>query len=178
MRLHTLTLSAIGPFPGSHTIDFATLAAGGLFLLEGPTGAGKSTIIDAVVFALYGEPASTSSSKDRLTSRHAAPGTAPVVDLVFETSAGVHRVRRGSVACQHGVHLRAASLGVIAALEDEHRGALSDREPVASAVKRATGEGRISVPLREGTHGLEPGDGKRQDAGLRAAGQHDVCAGT
>ncbi len=94
MRLHSLTLSAIGPFPGSHTIDFATLSAGGLFLLEGPTGAGKSTIIDAVVFALYGEPASTGASRDRLTSRHAPPGTAPVVDLIFETTAGVHRVRR------------------------------------------------------------------------------------
>lgn len=94
MQLHSLTLTAIGPFPGTHTIDFCTLSAGGLFLLEGPTGAGKSTIIDAVVFALYGEPASSASSRDRITSRHAVPGTRPVVDLVFETSAGVHRVRR------------------------------------------------------------------------------------
>jgi exonuclease SbcC len=94
MRLHQLTITAIGPFPGTHAIDFSTLSAGGLFLLEGPTGAGKSTIIDAVVFALYGEPASLTSSRDRLTSRHSPPGTTPVVELVFETAAGVYRVRR------------------------------------------------------------------------------------
>ncbi len=94
MRLHSLTLAAIGPFAGEHRIDFAALGASGLFLLEGPTGAGKSTVIDAVVFALYGRPAALSASPDRLRSSHAAPGTAPVVDLVFETAAGVYRVRR------------------------------------------------------------------------------------
>ncbi|MDH4354321.1 MAG: AAA family ATPase, partial [Actinomycetota bacterium] len=54
MQLHRLALRAIGPFAGEHEVDFDRLGASGLFLLEGPTGAGKSTIIDAVVFALYG----------------------------------------------------------------------------------------------------------------------------
>ncbi len=62
MYLRTLTLQAIGPFVGRHTIDFAELAVSGLFLLEGPTGAGKSTLIDAVVFALYGTVASAQLS--------------------------------------------------------------------------------------------------------------------
>ena len=53
MNLHRLTLRALGPYAGEHTIDFAALGASGTFLLEGPTGAGKSTVIDAVVFALY-----------------------------------------------------------------------------------------------------------------------------
>ncbi|GIG37668.1 AAA family ATPase [Cellulomonas pakistanensis] len=94
MRLHTLTLQAVGPFAGRHTVDFAALSAGGLFLLEGPTGAGKSTVIDAVVFALYGKVASASASEDRLRSAFAADDTETVVDLVFETGSGVYRVRR------------------------------------------------------------------------------------
>ncbi|MBF4570769.1 AAA family ATPase [Plantibacter sp. VKM Ac-2880] len=94
MRLHRLTLQAIGPYAGEHTIDFVELGRAGLFLLEGPTGAGKSTIIDAIVFGLYGELAGTGASKDRLHSHHALPGTEPFVELVFETGSGVYRVRR------------------------------------------------------------------------------------
>lgn len=94
MHLHTLTLQALGPFPGRHTIDLGALGAGGIFLLEGPTGAGKSTIIDAIVFALYGKVASREATEERLRSAHAAPGDETVVDLVLETGAGVYRVRR------------------------------------------------------------------------------------
>ncbi|ALD12023.1 AAA family ATPase [Clavibacter capsici] len=94
MDLHRLTLQAIGPFAGEHVIDLAELGRSGLFLLEGPTGSGKSTLIDAVVFALYGSLASDGSSRDRLHSHHAAPGVEPYVELVFETAAGIHRVRR------------------------------------------------------------------------------------
>ncbi|QDW61869.1 AAA family ATPase [Oerskovia sp. KBS0722] len=94
MHLHTLTLQAIGPFAGRHVVDFAELATSGIFLLEGPTGAGKSTIIDAVVFALYGKVASEAASEDRLRSAYAAPDVESFVDLVFETGSGVYRVRR------------------------------------------------------------------------------------
>ena len=54
MRLHRLRLAAFGPYAAEQVVDFDRLAHGGLFLLEGPTGAGKSTILDAVTFALYG----------------------------------------------------------------------------------------------------------------------------
>jgi len=94
MYLHRLTLSAIGPYADEYTIDFAALSASGLFLLEGPTGSGKSTIIDAIVFALYGSLASDSSSKDRLYSHHAAARAEPFVELVFEVPGGIHRIRR------------------------------------------------------------------------------------
>ncbi len=92
MRLHHLTVEAVGPFAGRHEIDLDELSAGGLFLLEGPTGSGKSTLIDALTFGLYGTLGSPARD-DRLPSAH-APGREPVIELVFSTGAGIFRVRR------------------------------------------------------------------------------------
>ena len=92
MRLHRLTISAIGPFPGDHAIDFDALAVSGLFLLTGPTGSGKSTLLDAVEFALYGT--ASGAMKERLPSGHAAPGAHPRVELVFSNQRGIYRVER------------------------------------------------------------------------------------
>ena len=92
MRIHHLGLAAIGPFPGRHDIDLDELSAGGLFLLEGPTGAGKSTLIDAITYGLYGTLGSTQLD-ERLPSAH-APQSEPVIEIVFSTAAGIFRVRR------------------------------------------------------------------------------------
>ncbi|MBO0919358.1 AAA family ATPase [Cellulomonas sp. zg-ZUI222] len=94
MRLRSLTVQAIGPFADRHTVDLDALGASGLFLLEGPTGAGKSTLIDAIVFALYGKVAGADASDERLRSAYAADDVESVVDLVFEVPAGIYRVRR------------------------------------------------------------------------------------
>ena len=94
MYLHRLVVTGIGPFPDEHVIDLGRLGAAGLFLLEGPTGSGKSTLIDAIVFALYGKVASADASDDRLRSRHCPPDQESSVDLVLETPSGVFRVRR------------------------------------------------------------------------------------
>lgn len=95
MRLHRLEFTAIGPFAGTHVIDFTAFENSGIFLLEGPTGAGKSTIIDAIVFALYGDVArQRDSSPDRLRSDLVPAAVRSSVDLVFETSAGIFRVHR------------------------------------------------------------------------------------
>lgn len=94
MKFLRLEMSGIGPFGGTELIDFTDLTSSGIFLLEGPTGSGKSTIIDAIVFALYGSVAGADSSKDRMRSTHASPNAESRVDLIFEVSSGIYRVRR------------------------------------------------------------------------------------
>ena len=80
MRLHRLRVEAFGPFAGTEEVDFDDLA--GLFLLHGPTGAGKSSVLDAVCFALYGQvPGARATGRPRLRSDHAAEGSAPRVTL-------------------------------------------------------------------------------------------------
>lgn len=91
MRLHRLSLQAFGPYPVRQTVDFDELSSSGLFLLEGPTGAGKSSVLDAITFALYGELASDSSGKDRLHSHFADPATTP--EVVLEWSVRGRRLR-------------------------------------------------------------------------------------
>jgi exonuclease SbcC len=83
MRLHSLELQAFGPYATLQRIDFDRLAGGGLFLLEGPTGAGKTTILDAITFALYGGLAGQDSAADRLHSDFADPETEPMARLEF-----------------------------------------------------------------------------------------------
>ncbi|MGQ7296826.1 AAA family ATPase [Quadrisphaera sp. KR29] len=92
MRLHRLSVQAFGPFAGSERVDFDQLAADGLFLLHGRTGAGKTSVLDAVCFALYGAvPGARSGGAPDLRSHHAAPELAPVVEL--ELTAGGRRLR-------------------------------------------------------------------------------------
>ncbi|MEU6092428.1 SMC family ATPase [Streptomyces sp. NPDC047085] len=83
MRLHRLDITAFGPFGGSQTVDFDALSAAGLFLLHGPTGAGKTSVLDAVCYALYGSVpgARQSGQGTHLRSDHADPGTRTEVRL-------------------------------------------------------------------------------------------------
>lgn len=91
MRLHHLEVTAFGPFGDTVRVDFDELGADGLFLLHGQTGAGKTTILDAVAFALYGRVPGARQEGKRLLSDHAAPGTPPKV--VLEATIGGRRLR-------------------------------------------------------------------------------------
>ncbi|MFJ8594088.1 AAA family ATPase [Streptomyces sp. NPDC093598] len=84
MRLHRLTVTAFGPFGGTQTVDFDELSSAGLFLLHGPTGAGKTSVLDAVCYALYGSvPGARQGGGQGTTLRsdHAAPATRTEVVL-------------------------------------------------------------------------------------------------
>ena len=95
MKIRWLRIEGIGPFAGEYTVDFSAFEDSGLFLLDGPTGAGKSTLIDAITFALYGDVARTKdASKDRLRSNHISDSDPSEADLVFEVATGIYRVTR------------------------------------------------------------------------------------
>ncbi|MFH8976797.1 AAA family ATPase [Streptomyces sp. NPDC017890] len=83
MRLHHLDITAFGPFGGTQRVDFDDLSAAGLFLLHGPTGAGKTSVLDAVCYALYGSVPGARQSGQGMTLRsdHAAAGTRTEVRL-------------------------------------------------------------------------------------------------
>jgi exonuclease SbcC len=98
MRPHRLELEAFGPYADAVEVDFDPLARDGLFLIHGSTGAGKTYLLDALCFALYGEVSGERSVKG-LRSDHAAPGQLPRVVLEFSAGGGRWRVQR-QPACE------------------------------------------------------------------------------
>lgn len=93
VKPHRLAIEAFGPYADPVAIDFDELAAEGLFLIHGTTGAGKTFLLDALCFALYGEVSGDRSVKG-LRSDHAAPGAVPRVSLEFSCGAARYRVER------------------------------------------------------------------------------------
>ncbi|SDR18126.1 AAA family ATPase [Actinopolyspora saharensis] len=91
MRLHRLEMSAFGPFRDHQVVDFNELSGDGLFLLHGDTGAGKTTVLDAIVFALYGEVPGARNQAKALRCDTAEPTTPTRVSL--ELSVQGHRLR-------------------------------------------------------------------------------------
>ena len=94
MRIHHLRISAFGPFAGTEDIDFDRLSAHGLFLLNGPTGAGKTSVLDAICFALYGSVPGARQDGKRLRSDHAEPGQEPAVTCEFSAQGRRFEVTR------------------------------------------------------------------------------------
>ncbi|MFF0474619.1 AAA family ATPase [Streptomyces sp. NPDC004284] len=91
MRLHRLEITAFGPFGATQKVDFDALSAAGLFLLHGPTGAGKTSVLDAVCFALYGSvPGVRQNPGTSLRSDHAPVGT--YTEVLLELTVGDRRL--------------------------------------------------------------------------------------
>lgn len=124
MRLHRLRLQAFGPFAGTEEVDFDGLATGGLHLIHGPTGAGKTSVLDAICFALFaGVPGGRMQGRETLRSDHAEPSVRPEVELEFGVGGRRLRVRRSpehEVAKKRGTGTRLQRGSVT--LEERHAG--------------------------------------------------------
>ena len=94
MRPLKLTMSAFGPYAGQTTVDFDALGTTGLYLITGDTGAGKTTIFDAIAYALYGEASGETRESSMLRSKYAEPETPTFVELIFANGGERYTVRR------------------------------------------------------------------------------------
>ncbi len=94
MRPVKLTMSAFGPYAGQTVLNLDQLGTSGLYLITGDTGAGKTTIFDAISFALYGKPSGDGRSAAMLRSKYAEPETPTFVEMEFLYRGERYRIRR------------------------------------------------------------------------------------
>ena len=94
MKPISLTIEAFGPYRDSVTLDFSELQNHSMFLISGPTGAGKTSILDAMVYALYGEPSGEVRKTDAIRSDFAEPQHMTRVDFSFAIGEAQYRVER------------------------------------------------------------------------------------
>ncbi|MGY2572485.1 AAA family ATPase [Vibrio sp. C8] len=94
MRPLRLSIQAFGPFAGKEVVDFTSLGASPLFLINGPTGAGKSSILDAICFALYGETTGSERTGDQMRCDYADAELITEIEFEFELAGRVYLVIR------------------------------------------------------------------------------------
>ena len=94
MRPIKLTVSAFGPYVGKTVLDLDKLGENGLYLITGDTGAGKTTIFDAITYALYGEASGDNREPSMFRSKYAEATTPTEVELVFSYAGKTYTVKR------------------------------------------------------------------------------------
>lgn len=94
MRPRKLTISAFGSYADKTVIDFEKLGEKGIYLICGDTGSGKTTIFDAISFALYGEASGNTRKAGMLRSLYADPKTETFVELEFQCNGKIYKVKR------------------------------------------------------------------------------------
>lgn len=94
MKPLLLTIEAFGPFAGQESVDFTALGSNPLFLINGATGAGKSTILDAICFALYGQTTGAERDASQMRCDFAKPDQLTTVTLKFSLGDKHYRIRR------------------------------------------------------------------------------------
>ena len=121
MRPIKLTVSAFGPYAGKTEFDFDKLGTGGLYLITGDTGAGKTTIFDAITYALYGDPSGNNREVSMFRSKYADIKTPTFVRLVFNYKGKEYAIERNPEyerAAQRGTGLTKQTAGVELILPD------------------------------------------------------------
>ncbi len=94
MRPIKLTISAFGPYAGEEVFDFEILGKKGIYLITGDTGAGKTTIFDGIVFALYDTASGNGREKSMLRSKYASPEVKTFVELEFVYNGELYKIKR------------------------------------------------------------------------------------
>ena len=94
MKPEKLIMQAFGPYAGRQEVDFTILGDSGLYLITGPTGAGKTTIFDAITFALYGQTSGEERTAASMRSDYAAEKTETLVELTFTHRGKTYKVTR------------------------------------------------------------------------------------
>jgi len=94
MRPLKLTIAGFGPYAGTQTLDFEALGENGLYLITGDTGAGKTTIFDAITFALFGEASGENRRSSMLRSKYAKSSDPTFVELTFLYGGKVYTILR------------------------------------------------------------------------------------
>lgn len=94
MRPLKITMSAFGPYAGEVTLDMQKLGKSGIYLITGDTGAGKTTIFDAISYALYGEASGNYRENTTLRSKYASVDTPTFVELEFEYNNEIYKINR------------------------------------------------------------------------------------
>lgn len=94
MKPIRLIMSAFGPYAGIEEIDMTKLGSNGVYLITGDTGAGKTTIFDAITFALYGRASGNSRNANMFRSKYADPDAKTMVILEFEYNGEIYKIRR------------------------------------------------------------------------------------
>lgn len=94
MKPISLQIQAFGPYSGTVNLDFTTLNDAKMFLITGPTGAGKTSVLDAIVYALYGDPSGEVRKTDNIRSDFAEPDTQTQVIFEFSVGESTYRIER------------------------------------------------------------------------------------
>ena len=140
MRPLKLTLSAFGPYAGKTDFDFDKLGTGGLYLITGDTGAGKTTIFDAITYALYGDPSGNNREVSMFRSKYADLETPTFVKLIFKYKDNEYVVKRNPEyerASQRGSGVTKQTAGVELTLPDKK--VLTKTKEVDTAIKNIMG---------------------------------------
>ncbi len=99
MKPEKLVISAFGPYAGRTEVDFTLLGERGLYLICGDTGAGKTTVFDAIVFALYGEASGENREPNMFRSKYAEGDVPTYAELTFLCNGKRYRVLRNPRSC-------------------------------------------------------------------------------